>query len=173
MTSRNLVYSDPGQVLRVAEPFKDGQSSLQPDHTVTYTYDSLDRMSAETSNGYTHQYQYDLAGNRTLVTYGGSGRTLRSTYDALNRLELMIEDDLRDTRYGYDAAGNRVLLLRANGTRTTTEFDERGRRTLSREYLVNDTLAQEFTYGYDAVSSLYSIDEDYFAGADGSSTGRS
>ena len=36
-------------------------------------------------------YLYDLAGNRVKVTYGGTGRTVVSTYDALNRLLTLTE----------------------------------------------------------------------------------
>jgi hypothetical protein len=53
---------------------------------VTYTYDALGRKLTETSYGQTIASQYDLAGNRTRLTYS-DGNYVDYTYDALNRMK--------------------------------------------------------------------------------------
>ncbi|WP_369914779.1 DUF6531 domain-containing protein [Xanthomonas sp. NCPPB 3005] len=79
-------------------------------------------VSELTSSGTTNRtrYDYDANGNRTLEetqATDASGRTLHlrtiTTYDAHNRIERIVQDDLADgrrildTRYAYDAVGNR------------------------------------------------------------------
>lgn len=56
---------------------------------VAYLYDELGRVSSETSNGLTHTFQHDLAGNLTSATFAeGADGECTATYvpDALNRL---------------------------------------------------------------------------------------
>jgi YD repeat-containing protein len=81
---RRYRYDFPGKLLEVIEPGQAGRAD------VTYTYDALGRLLSETSAGLTHEYRYDLAGNRVRVTYAG-GRVVVCTYDALNRLLTMVE----------------------------------------------------------------------------------
>ena len=83
--NRTLSYDFLGQLLTVVEPNSSGQAD------VAYLYDAMRRVTHETSGGNTHVYLYDLAGNRVKVTYGGTGRILKSTYDALNRLLTLTE----------------------------------------------------------------------------------
>ncbi|WP_053069728.1 DUF6531 domain-containing protein [Xanthomonas sp. NCPPB 1128] len=79
-------------------------------------------VSEQTSSGTTNRtrYDYDANGNRTLEetqATDASGRPLHLrtiiTYDAHNRIEGIVQDDLvdgrrmLDTRYSYDAVGNR------------------------------------------------------------------
>ena len=82
---RTLLYDFLGQLLQVREPGKSGTAD------VDYAYDAMRRVIGETSGGQAHTYLYDLAGNRVKVTYGGTGRTVVSTYDALNRLLTLTE----------------------------------------------------------------------------------
>src|SRR5690606_9880955 len=60
---------------------------------VTYAYDALSRVTTETEtwNNRTLAYQYDLAGNRTRLTYPDSNY-IQYTYDMLNRMSEVREN---------------------------------------------------------------------------------
>ena len=79
---RTYAYDYVGNLLSVSEQGKTAAN-------VGYGYDALNRVTSETSQGQTHTYGYDLAGNRTSTIYGGTGRTLTCTYDSLNRLSTL------------------------------------------------------------------------------------
>ena len=121
--NRTYHYDFAGNLKSVVEPGLNGIAD------VGYAYDALNRVTGETSGGLTHQYKYDLAGNRTQVTYGGTGRTVSSSYDALNRLASMSESG-RSTLYGYDLNGNVVSKALPNGATDGMTYDALNRRTL-------------------------------------------
>lgn len=97
---RTYTYDNVGNILSVDE---DGTL-----RDVSYAYDDIYRIKSETSAGITHEYAYDLSGNRLQTIYdknGSNERTLTSTYDALNRLSTLVEGT-RTTTYRYDKSGN-------------------------------------------------------------------
>ena len=72
-------------------------------------YDRLDRVVEETSGGEKHAYAYDIAGNRTSVTYARTSRNLVTVYDAAGRVSTITDvgggaGDLV-TGYFYDIGG--------------------------------------------------------------------
>lgn len=121
--NRGYGYDLTGHLLSVTETGKTGAD-------VVYTYDELHRVSTETSNGATHTYTYDLAGNRLTAQYGQAGGGNRlllvSSYDDLNRLQSLTEGT-RPTTYGYDLSGNVVTKTLPNGDAVTTHYDSLGR----------------------------------------------
>jgi RHS repeat-associated protein len=146
-------YDPAGNLLSVVEP-------QQTAANVSYTYDGLNRVTSETSVGYTHSYGYDAAGNRTSTSYGGTGIQVASLYDALNRLSSMTEEG-RTTTYGYDLNGNIVTQQFPNGDIATTSFDNLNRRIVMGTTLRGGNLSQ-FTLGYDLGGNLISQQEQYF-----------
>jgi YD repeat-containing protein len=103
--NRDYSYDEAGNLLGVVEPGHCGTPSNPCQIAdVSYTYDALNRVVSEKSSGRTHTYAYDLASNRTTVTYGGTGRTVTSVYDRLNRLKTMTEGG-RSSAHVYDLAG--------------------------------------------------------------------
>ncbi|WP_162145231.1 RHS repeat-associated core domain-containing protein [Chthoniobacter flavus] len=118
--NRTYGYGAAGDLLSVTEPGKNGVAD------VGYTYDALHRVLTETSNGATHTYHYDLAGNRLGVQYGlaegGNARSIVSTYDSLNRLSTMSDGGLV-TAYSYDLNGNDVNQALPNGDAVTQRYD--------------------------------------------------
>jgi len=75
----------------VSEQVKQPDSSVE-NHYITYTYDNLNRLTAEenydneqptSGNGYAAEYVYDLAGNRLqrTITVNGQSPSLTTTYD--------------------------------------------------------------------------------------------
>jgi YD repeat-containing protein len=57
-SQRNYAYDSDGNLLSVTEP-------AQTAADVAHSYDALNRAVSETSDGLTHTYGYDLAGNRS------------------------------------------------------------------------------------------------------------
>jgi len=132
---------------------------------VAYQYDKLGRTTQETSAGATHEYGYDLNGNRTLVHYLHTGRALRSTYDALNRVTTIVEEasvtgPFRNTEYFYDVGGNVLTRAQANDTVEESAYDALGRRTFQRTRIAGSSNPiSSFTYRHDLVGNVVRIDE--------------
>ncbi len=126
--NRHVSYDKAGKVLSVTYPNDSGSI-----RNVASVFDKLDRLTSETSAGVTHTYpEYDKVGNRKQTTYGRTGTTLVSTYDALNRLETCEErsdantPSGRTTSYAYDLGGNVTRKTLPNGNATTTTRDKLG-----------------------------------------------
>jgi len=84
----NLLYARDlvGNVLSVTHPNESGSP-----RNVSYSYDKLNRQLTEESITTTQTHTYDLAGNRTETTYGGTSRHLYYYYDAINRLSSLTD----------------------------------------------------------------------------------
>ena len=86
-----------------------------PGIALSYRYDSRGQVVSETERSgdgtVTKVYAYDAAGNRTAMG-ALDGDVLRAAaayeYDALNRLECVLEEGKAVASYRYDANGNRV-----------------------------------------------------------------
>jgi RHS repeat-associated protein len=126
-TSRSYTYDNAGKLLTVTESGTGLQPVLPGSANVSYTYDAMGRVTAESSQGQVHHYEYDLAGNRVKATYS-TGRIVETSYDGLNRPEAIVDGD-RLTRYGYDKAGRAVILIAANGQTSSNTYDALGRLT--------------------------------------------
>ncbi len=91
--------------------------------TVSYTYDSAERLATETQiDGTVLSYQYDRMGNKTQLTVNHKGEETitRYTYDGLNRLSTVI-DATGTTTYSYDKVGNLDTVTAPNGN--VTDYD--------------------------------------------------
>ena len=159
----------PGPLLSVTYP---NDSSLnQTLRNVHYTHDRIDRVLSETSAGVTHDYTYDVAGNRIMVKYGNSNRRLITKYDDLNRVKSIIDTTANVTTaaeaqsytattsdavtaYQYNISGNTVNHFHPNGTATANEFDLLGRmkRTVTKLFATG-ALLSSVDYSLAALSS--------------------
>ena len=113
-------YTNSGQ----RESVTDGQG------TTVYQYDARDNLVRVTySDGAAIAYGYDAAGNRTSLQSPAQNQVFE--FDGLNRLATVrtrvLDGAERVVAYGYDEVGNRTRLTQADGTTTTTVFDERNR----------------------------------------------
>ena len=126
--------------------------------TWSYTYDSQNRLSTETKpNGEVLSYSYDGNGNKTqlTVTYvsnNSSNNTIRIesfTYDALNRLTTVTDNDKQVTTYSYDAVGNRSSITHSNANITNYSYDELNRLTQLQDKQADNTIIQQFDYVLD------------------------
>jgi RHS repeat-associated protein len=127
---------------------------------VAYTYDALGRVTSEESRGFTHEYAYDLGGNRVATAFG-TGRSETRAYDALNR-PVGITENGRTTSYYYDLAGRAVGQLSGNGQWGTSHYDALGRlvrRTLREGTGGAQPVVAELTFHYDAVGNLRQQEE--------------
>ncbi len=91
---------------------------------VTYVYDARYRLTSETRTGagaYVTTYAYDLVGNRTAASLGGTA--VAYTYDANDRLT-----GTGTETYYYDASGNMTGRTDAAGF-TALGYDEENRLT--------------------------------------------
>lgn len=155
---RLQTYDASGRLLSVVE-------TGRPEANVAYTYDAIGRLKTEVSQGVLHTYGYDVAGNRVSAVYG-TGRTVTTDYDALNRPETIHERDSttpeelpRSTAYQYDLAGHALVMELGNGQVTKNSYDELGRLTHRTIYasgvdLTATGVLTELAWTHDAVGNV-------------------
>jgi len=143
-SNRTYSYDPVGNLLSVSEPGKLGIAD------VACAYDSLNRVTSETSGGVTHQYHLDFAGNTLRKVRVGSATEVVTVFDKLNRpISVSQGDNLVEN--SYDAGGNLLIqetrvVQGANitlGPVTTRTFD-----ALNRLISLDSTVA-----GYGQVAS--------------------
>ena len=170
---RAFTHDAVGNLLTAIYP----HAGADPAADATYVYDEHNRLVAEKSAGKTHGHAYDADGNRAFTAYEHGfdyanwdpsqgppisatwGRLLLSSYDELNRLVSITENDgtaTRTTSYTYDLNGNRRMLQLPNGVVQTCTYDAINRRLTSTTGSVLTC-----TYGYDANSDVAHIAEDF------------
>ena len=175
-SQRVYAYDYVGNLLSVTEASKTAAN-------VAYGYDPLNRVVLETSDGITHAYAYDVAGNRTQTLYGAPGvgtpttstatRILTSAYDALNRLGTLQDQTAteygassvgRTSSYGYDLNGNIVQKTAPNGDSETYSFDALNRATIESAQTGGAVALFNYQYGYDLGSNVLTVAETYPSG---------
>ncbi|CAG6397855.1 putative T7SS-secreted protein [Actinacidiphila cocklensis] len=102
-------------------------AAMNADATVTFERDALGRVLAETVNGHTTRYTYDLAGHRLSRTTP-SGHTSTWTYDPAGR-PTGLESLAGALTFGYDAAGRETERRIGDGLRLTQSWDTSSRLT--------------------------------------------
>jgi YD repeat-containing protein len=176
-TQRQLFeYDGLGRMTRGVDD-QDASVSGQ-DSQVAMTYDSFGHVISERQSSdislagnpnygeYEVKSEYDGVGFRTKLTYPG-GRVVRFNPDALNRLDIIVDDYSGTTRYDY--LGSRVLnrvypnstmLTMLSGPTDTLAagYDDAGRPKDLLHKTSAGALLAGFSYGYDAVGNrLYEI----------------
>ncbi|MGP1352916.1 MAG: RHS repeat-associated core domain-containing protein, partial [Parasphingopyxis sp.] len=119
---------------------------------ITNTYDQLGRMtSAANSTGGTTRtltYAYDLAGNRTRITYPGS-QQFHYSYDNLYRLDIIRENSTSGTiiaDFAYNNLGQRVISSAGVGPDTTYGYNAANRLSSLTQSLTGT--ANDLTTGF-------------------------
>jgi YD repeat-containing protein len=139
--------------------------------TLTWTYDSLDRVATEasTKNASSVGYSYDDAGNRTLLTLNGATHVSYG-YDQQSRLTGITRGS-NTIGFGYDTPSRRTSMTYPNGVVTTYGYDTESRLT-SIAANRSGTPITSFAYILDAVgnrtrkttldwSEFYNYDDAY------------
>ena len=162
-TSTAFQYDELNRLYRIDYP--------SPDADVTFVYDVVGRRTSmndglgQTSWNYdnldrptsiidpfskTVSYDYDDAGNRSLLSY--SGVAVNYQYDPLNRLTHVTGGVGGTVDYGYDAAGRLKGVTRPNGVNTSYQYYENGWLQNLTHASTTTTFAS-YQYIYDAVGN--------------------
>ncbi len=122
--------------------------------SVTLGYDALSRVLTETGNGYAMAYQYDLAGNRTRITWP-DGVYVTYEYDNLYRTTAAKESG-SSTLVGvaYDNLQRRTALTRLNGVTTSYGYDAASRLSSIFHNLTGTANDQTITMAYTPASQI-------------------
>ncbi len=118
-------------------------------------YNQVDLLISMTDpRGYVTQYQYDKAGNRTLVWDASNNKTT-FVHDKLNRVTRETDPLGKAIRYSYDDASRLTSITdRLNRVRSFG-YDEANRKT-SETWYTGPTINQVQSFGYDDVGNLTS-----------------
>ena len=138
-------------------------TATNPEGTTRYRYDAQNRLIEEIQpNGSVLSYGYDAAGNRTQldVSAGGSTTTTSYSFDALNRLEV-VEDNQGQTIYTYDAVGNRTSVSYPSGNVTLYDYDALNRLTRLTTTDAADQIVADYAYTLDATGRRTQVQETH------------
>jgi YD repeat-containing protein len=101
--------------------------------TTSYSYDSLDRLTAKATPEGTLNYTYDAAGNVASVSSNHvNGVSVSYAHDELNRLSTVTDGRLQGnqvTTYAFDPANNVTTVSHANGMQSLMTYDALNRIT--------------------------------------------
>jgi len=128
--------------------------------TITHGYDSLDRLTSETTGSNTVSYTYDTAGRRASLSVPGQS-TANYTFDNANRLT-QITQGSTTVSFAYDNANRRTTLTLPNGITTTYSYDNTSELT-GLTYANGSTTLGNLTYVYDLNSRRTAMGGSYAA----------
>lgn len=135
-------------------------SMIDPTGSTQYRYNHRGALARETRtiDGQTYEtrFGYDLAGNRSTLTYP-SGRMASTTFDFANRPNALTVDasDIV-TAATYAPFGPMMSVTYGNGTTKTMTFDKRYRPQTNILTGPAGTIAS-YSYGYDAAGNITSL----------------
>jgi RHS repeat-associated protein len=146
-------------------------------HTITYTYDELNRLTNKTYTNNNTQVTttstYDELGNKTQET-DEKGKTITYKYTKNNKLKQVTDKKGNTITYQYDKALNRTKQTNQKGQQITYKYDALGRvvQTINTDDIIiqtkkydqkgnlittTDALGNETTYTYDLGNRLTTI----------------
>lgn len=170
-TSINFQYDALGRMTVLGPP--------NPEPTVTYAYDNLNRLTSASKGGISSGFTYDalgrnltqvgpqgtvtsewdLADRRTRLTYPGTGLFVNYDYLVTGETTAIRESNATSgvgvlASFTYDNLGRRTLLVRGNGRRTSYEYDPVSRLSA----LVNTSFGSpsdvRFDYTYNPANQI-------------------
>lgn len=133
---------------RIVEETEDPQGTVT--RTLSRLYNELNRLVQQTGAdpARVSDYAYDDNGNQTTVT-DALNHTRTSHYDALNRVQQVIDPKNGQTDYAYDAQDNLTGVTDPLGLTTAYTYDGLGNRIQ-----VDSPDTGTSTYTYDAAGNL-------------------
>jgi len=151
-------FADGSVVARTYDPagrLTELDDTADPYRPVTFEYDSLDRLVAETTARGRVQYRYDPLGRRTGTTVAGQAPVSYS-YDAASRPTAIQQEAVGTVTFGYDALDRRFRLVLPNGVSAEYQYDAASRLT-SLIYRNALGVLGDLTYQYDAAGNRIAI----------------
>jgi len=129
--------------------------------TNTWQYDRMNRITNVVASGPgapTRQvaYAYDLAGNRTAVTFADS-KTVAYGFDSLNRVTNVTDWASRKTGFAYDALSRKTSMAYPNGASGTWDWDDANRLSRIR-YASGGSNFVDRTYTMSAAGDITAMD---------------
>ncbi|KOA20845.1 tRNA nuclease WapA precursor [Clostridium homopropionicum DSM 5847] len=124
------------------------QSSTYGNGTsISYNYDSEDRISSKLINGAEkYKYSYDASGNLGILEDLINNKTYRYIYDASDRLTKLKDSDGNIMTYNYDKGGNiSTFQEKVNGIGYITSYDYDKDNRVTDIYYKNPLLNSEGT----------------------------
>ncbi|WP_017659673.1 RHS repeat-associated core domain-containing protein [Baaleninema simplex] len=132
--------------------------------TTSFAYDHNNRLVGRTdpdgvytADGFSIEYEYDIAGNRTQVETPGGVTDYR--FDERNRLETVSDSSQGTTTYQYDAVNNLVETVLPNGVVETRQYDE-SNRLEGLEQTRNGEVVASYDYELDDAGNRISVTEN-------------
>jgi RHS repeat-associated protein len=105
-------------------------SASETGNSMSFTFDALSRKLTEVGPQGTVTSAYDLAGNRTSMTYPGSpGLTIAYTYLTTGEISTIKDGATSLATYAYDNLGNRTSATLGNGVVESFAYDPISRLT--------------------------------------------
>jgi RHS repeat-associated protein len=126
---------------------------------VVYGYGTAKRLTSETTFGRAVGFEYDLAGNRTQVTWP-DGNWVYSNFDNLNRVTKVCENGAAGCAsgllitYTLDPLSRRDAIARPNGAASDFGYDLASRLTLLTQDVSGTTNDLSRTFSYTLASQL-------------------
>jgi RHS repeat-associated protein len=147
-TTASYTYDNRGNLL----------SAVDSDSSVSYTYDSADRLTrVDQDRGRFVEYTYDAGGRRTKMV-DQTGATVHYLYDMVGRLvQLTDAGNQNIITYTYDAAGRLSREDNGNGTYTKYAYDVAGQVTSIINYTASNVENSKYEYEYDNLGRRVSM----------------
>lgn len=135
-------------------------SIVSGDQTITEGYDALGRMARESGAYGTFNFQYDLAGNRTRITWP-DGLYITYDYDLAGAVTAVRESGATSgigvlASYSYNDLGQRIQVVRGNGVTTNYGYDAAQRLASLNHDLAGTANDQTWTLGHNAAGQINS-----------------
>jgi RHS repeat-associated protein len=125
-------------------------------HVANFAYDALGRKTSEQSNWTTRQWQYDLAGKRTRLTWG-DGFYVTYEYDQAGAMSRIRENGSASlAAFEYDDLGRRTALRRPSGADTTYSYDAVSRLGQLTQTFSNPSYSHLANFGYNPAGQIIS-----------------
>ncbi len=124
--------------------------------TKTFGYDALSRATNQSSNVSSTTLQYDAAGRMTRQAWA-DGFFVTYEYNVAGQMTLIRENGgLALASFAYDDLGRRTSLTRGNGTVTTYEYDAVSRLTSMAQDLAGSAWDQTYSFIYNPAGQILS-----------------
>jgi len=130
--------------------------TADPHRPMSFVYDAVDRLEAETTTLGSVRYIYDAVDRRTQMLASGT-EPVSYDYDRNSRLRTVTQFPLNPATFEYDASDRRTRLTLPNGVSTDYQYDAASRLS-ALTYRNAIGLLGDLRYQYDSLGNRVAID---------------